>query len=549
MKSNQLVTQREVDYDESDVFVTRIDLKGILTTVNESFCKVSGFSEAELVGKNHNIIRHPDMPEWAFDDLWKTVTAGYPWRGIIKNRCKNGDYYWVRATVSPILRNGQVVGYLSLRKKPTKREISDAEALYRANPGKSAPKSGFSIGKWFGNVKLQYKIMMLIQPLLLVLLSSGTYAIYQQIKIDLSENFHRLHTMISEIIIGQIALQVALFFIIGRTVRRYVVRPVNDVTMQLHEITDGDFTREVDIDGRDEIGSLLCATQSNKVLMGAVIDQIASTAKVINGHAEHLAQAVEEAGTASYTQSEASHAMASGIEEISVSIDHVADHASAVRSVSTESSKSAIAGGNTVREVIAEMTSISSEVLAASAVIKLLGERSSEINGIVKIIKEIADQTNLLALNAAIEAARAGEQGRGFAVVADEVRKLAEKTSQSTATIGEVVEGIGTGTQDAIRMIEAAVNKVRRSEKLAESAGGTIADIAAGAGKVLDGVSDITSSIHEQSIASREITAQVEKIAQMAEKNSMSIMRVNDSTKTLESLSDSLKKLTDSFRV
>nr|WP_305775492.1 PAS domain-containing methyl-accepting chemotaxis protein [Ferrovum sp.] len=544
-----MVTQREVDYDESDVFVTRIDLKGILTTVNESFCKVSGFSEAELVGKNHNIIRHPDMPEWAFDDLWKTVTAGYPWRGIIKNRCKNGDYYWVRATVSPILRNGQVVGYLSLRKKPTKREISDAEALYRANPGKSAPKSGFSIGKWFGNVKLQYKIMMLIQPLLLVLLSSGTYAIYQQIKIDLSENFHRLHTMISEIIIGQIALQVALFFIIGRTVRRYVVRPVNDVTMQLHEITDGDFTREVDIDGRDEIGSLLCATQSNKVLMGAVIDQIASTAKVINGHAEHLAQAVEEAGTASYTQSEASHAMASGIEEISVSIDHVADHASAVRSVSTESSKSAIAGGNTVREVIAEMTSISSEVLAASAVIKLLGERSSEINGIVKIIKEIADQTNLLALNAAIEAARAGEQGRGFAVVADEVRKLAEKTSQSTATIGEVVEGIGTGTQDAIRMIEAAVNKVRRSEKLAESAGGTIADIAAGAGKVLDGVSDITSSIHEQSIASREITAQVEKIAQMAEKNSMSIMRVNDSTKTLESLSDSLKKLTDSFRV
>ena len=135
MKNNQPVTQREADYPESDVLVSRTDLKGIITDANAAFIKISGFALHELVGKNHNIVRHPDMPEWAFGDLWATVKSGRPWCGIVKNRCKNGDYYWVRATVSPIVNQGQATGYLSLRKKPSRQQIMDAEALYRAHPG------------------------------------------------------------------------------------------------------------------------------------------------------------------------------------------------------------------------------------------------------------------------------------------------------------------------------------------------------------------------------------------------------------------------------
>lgn len=690
MKNNQPVTQREVDYDESDVFVTRTDLKGIITTVNETFCRIAGFSEEELVGTNHNIVRHPDMPEWAFEDLWKTIKAGYPWRGIVKNRCKNGDHYWVRATVSPILRHGQVVGYLSLRKKPSRQEVAAAEALYRTNP-KSAPASLFSLRKWFGNLRLQYKVQLLIQPLILVLLLFSTYPIYRQISasivneaksqgdaiamqvidnanklmvtgafsntgarqamikeiiqeqklsslrlvrteqvvkqfgpglpeehlddplvkstietsvkaqksipytelqtvngkpmlriitpyieshdfhgtdcltchqvkvgssngasdmtIDLSAGFRKLHDLVGAFIVSQIALQIALYFVVGAVLKRYVVKPVSDVSKHLHEIVDGDFTRQVDIDGRDAIGDLLCAAQSNKVLMGAVIDQIKGTANEVDKHAGYLAQAAEKARASSYGQSEASHAMASNIEEISVSIDHVADNADEVHRTSEISAESAEKGGATVRDVIGDMASINIEVLAAANAVKLLGDRSAEIQGIVKAIRAIADQTNLLALNAAIEAARAGEQGRGFAVVADEVRKLAEQTSKFTTTISQVVDGIGIDTKDAIRMIEAVVEKVHHGEHLAETAGAAIAEIAQGTGKVLSGVSDITSTIHEQSAASREITVQVDKIALMAEENSASIMRIDDSAKTLEALSGNLKNLTDSFKV
>lgn len=690
LKNKQHVSQQEIDYDESDVFVTRTDLKGFITSANEAFCRVSGFSEDELVGRNHNIVRHPDMPQWPFKSLWDTVMSGHPWRGIVKNRCKNGDYYWVRATVSPIMSHGQITGYLSLRKKPSRQEIAQAEALYRAHPD-SAPIAAFSLGKWFGKLSLQLKLSLLIQSLLFILLSFATYAIYQQIRIsivndaidkgdavamqvidganmlmvtggisdkdnrqllikkiiegqslsslrllrteqvvrqygpglpeehlndalvestiaasvkagksipytrlqnvdgkpmlriitpyisshnfhgtdcmschqtevgnsngasdmtiDLSANFKRLNAMIVQIVVGQIALQIVLFFIIGWALRRYVIKPVTDVCGHLNEISDGNFSRMVDIDGRDEIGDLLCSTQTNKVLMGAVVEQIGAAVKDIDKSTGDLSQAVGETCASSRAQSDASHSMAAGIEKISTSIEHVAENAGVVCQTSDASALAAKKGGETVREVIVDMSSIGREVSAASDAVRLLGERSTEINGIVKTIKEIADQTNLLALNAAIEAARAGEQGRGFAVVADEVRKLAEKTTSSTASIAIVVNGIDKGTQDTIGMIEAVVEKVHRGERMAGAAGDAINEITQGAGKVMSGVSDITSSLQEQSLANRDIAMQVEKVAQMAEQNNASIMRVDDSVKTLEALSGELKKLTDTFRI
>jgi len=185
MKTNLPVTQRNIDYLESDVFVTKTDPKGVITYANDAFVQISGFSRAELIGKSHNVVRHPDMPEWAFADLWKTVKSGFAWRGLVKNRAKNGDHYWVRATISPIMQNEVVVGYLSLRKKPSPAEISYTEVLYK---GGVPLASKFSISRWFYNLSLQKKLQLLIQSILFVLLSLATVTLFSTFKNEMVDS-------------------------------------------------------------------------------------------------------------------------------------------------------------------------------------------------------------------------------------------------------------------------------------------------------------------------------------------------------------------------
>lgn len=132
MRINEPITNLEVTYDEDDLLISKTNAKGIITYCNEVFMRISGFEEYELLGKNHNIVRHPDMPPEAFQDLWDTVRAGNEWHGIVKNRCKNGDFYWVDATVTPDFdpKTGKIVGFMSARRQPAQKQVDDAEQLY-----------------------------------------------------------------------------------------------------------------------------------------------------------------------------------------------------------------------------------------------------------------------------------------------------------------------------------------------------------------------------------------------------------------------------------
>lgn len=131
MKLNQPVGYVERILDPGRPIVTKTDLKGRITYTNDAFVNLSGFSRSELLGASHNIVRHPDMPREAFADLWRTIQAGYAWRGVVKNWAKGGDFYWVNAFVTPILRDGNVIGYMSVRHAPTRAQIASAESLYR----------------------------------------------------------------------------------------------------------------------------------------------------------------------------------------------------------------------------------------------------------------------------------------------------------------------------------------------------------------------------------------------------------------------------------
>lgn len=682
MKINEPVTQQEIDYPESYVFVTKTDTKGIITYANDSFVEISGFSRNELLGVNHNVVRHPDMPEWAFADLWKTIKNGYPWSGIVKNRAKSGDHYWVKASVSPIKENGNIIGHISLRKKPTRQEISAAEKLYRTK--NVSLKRG---GVWFKNLSLQSKLQILTQPMLFILLVTANIGISDHLKtkmvdsvqqvaknvgneiidganmlmvtgqigstdnrtlllkkissssnivgirlvraeqvvkqfgeglpeervntdlqrtaiankqpyygveeingkpvfravtpyivshnyhgtdcmnchqvedgsvngasdvlIDMSDDFQDYRSIMVKLIAGQVILQLLLFFFMGWTIRRFISNPVHQVTRHLENLVNGNsnMSNHADISGRDEMGEILCSVQSTKVMMGSIIDHITAAAKHIDGRARHLSTAVAKVLEGSTAQSDAASSMAAAIQEMSVTIDQITDNTEEVKKVSEASKDLADKGNQAVAQIINGMAEINHSVQNVSNTIQELGNRSAQIQAIVNMINEIAAQTNLLALNAAIEAARAGEHGRGFAVVADEVRNLAEKTNLATKDIQEMVSGIHNTTSDAVAEMQSTISKMESGVEFTGKAGDAIAEINAGVLKVLNGVEGILSSLKEQTVASHEIAGNVERIAQMAERNSVAVDDVDSTAKNLEAYSEELHDSVKHFKI
>jgi methyl-accepting chemotaxis protein len=237
------------------------------------------------------------------------------------------------------------------------------------------------------------------------------------------------------------------------------------------------------------------------------------------------------------------------MEQLSVSIDQVKEHASESRALAEQSGQASETGRRIAQEAAQEMAAIAEGARQSSQSIAHLGTVSAEITGIVSVISEIAEQTNLLALNAAIEAARAGEQGRGFAVVADEVRKLAERTTSSTRQIGDMVQRIQNGTQRAVADMESGVNRATAGEELARKAGDAIAEIEHRARDVVRSVNGILAALTEQSTAAREVAAQVEKIAQMTETNSHASGQTNVGAQEVARLSNRLNGLVSGFRV
>jgi len=312
-------------------------------------------------------------------------------------------------------------------------------------------------------------------------------------------------------------------------------------------IASGDLATPVDCSPGDN-DSLLANIRTMQETLRTMIASIVANAEQVSSAADQLLGASEQVAERASQQSDAASSMAASVEEMAVSIDQVKENATEAHNISQTAGELSVDGAAVIHNAASEMRKISDAVQASSQIVEDLGHQSDQITSIVNTIKEIADQTNLLALNAAIEAARAGEQGRGFAVVADEVRKLAERTGNSTKEIGEMVAKIQNGTRSAVSSMQDGVRQVGNGVELANQAGESINRIRDGSMRVTVVVNGISDSISEQSMASNEIAQKLETIAQMSEESAVAVRQTADAARQLQALSTSLHQTVAQFR-
>ena len=350
--------------------------------------------------------------------------------------------------------------------------------------------------------------------------------------------------------IGFALVMIILVAVAGFMIGRSITTPITTMRDSLVATTrDLDFTHRVNYAAQDEIGDTIKAYEG---LLGKLQHSFRDIQSGIDGiytAAAGMSRSAGEISTSSMTQSDSAAGMAASIEEMTVSVNHIATRATEVGNHASGSGKEAEKGAEVILATVERMNHIADTVRTSADAITNLKTLSETISSTVTVIKEVADQTNLLALNAAIEAARAGEQGRGFAVVADEVRKLAERTAKSTEEIASLLGRVQDGAVNASRSMDDAVEAVTAGVESARSAGDAIERIQNGANDMVGMVAEITDAVKEQSVASTHIAQEVERIAQMAEENSAESANTADGARQLDEMALSIKSAVSVYRV
>jgi aerotaxis receptor len=537
MKKNLPVTQVEVPFIKGKYIVSKTDLKGCITYANDTFVELSGFTREELIGVSHNLVRHPDMPPAAFADLWAAMKEGRPWRGIVKNRCKNGDFYWVDALVVPVRKSGQTIGYMSVRTEPSRAQIQAAEALYaKLNAGGgSIPRPG-----GWRKVSLRKKMAGLTLFVMLAQLLTSIGVWFGQGMGFSAENIVALVQLLSitGLLAGgaQIALQGGIF------------RAIDDIDRSLDKVAQGDLSENLWHERLDEVGRLQDSLLTTQAHLKVMLAEIAEAAARVNDNTTQLNAEMSSVSAQSESQSESVGRIAASMEEMSAAVEQVSDDArQAATAVGDTRERIAVVG-----QRMAQSREASREVVqaveAASATMATLFQSLNRIGVVTQGIQEIADQTNLIALNAAIEAARAGEAGRGFAVVADEVRKLADRTRQQTGEIAGMVQEIHQVTRSAVGSIEAAGSQVGRNDAIMDETGASLEEVVRDGEQIDEMAGHIAQATVQQSQASQDVAISVSDIAALIEENAGAIAEAERNVAQLLDTAQELRGLIGYFR-
>ncbi len=345
-------------------------------------------------------------------------------------------------------------------------------------------------------------------------------------------------------LLGLVGAATISFILAGK-----IVRPLLDAIRTAKSVAGGNLSDMIDTRGQDETGDLLRALADMQKELRDLIGQIGTNARMTAASCGSMSAALQNINHSVQGQNDATSAVAAAVEEMSVSISNIHENASQALDANRESAGLASQGVNVIQSASSEMLKISATVKDAADVIEQVGQQTNEISSIVSTIREVADQTNLLALNAAIEAARAGEQGRGFAVVADEVRKLAEKTTSSAEEIRRMIEAVQQSSGHAVSNIRQVVNQMEITVSYATDAREAIESIQRSSKRSEGYAQDISAALGEQSSASHLIAQQVEGITRMSDANAHSVTSAGQSMRELEHQSHTLDAAVAHFKL
>ncbi|CAK0781193.1 methyl-accepting chemotaxis protein [Gammaproteobacteria bacterium] len=537
MKKNLPITHQQLPYPKGKYIVSRTNLKGIITYANDTFVEISGFTREELIGKNHNIVRHPEMPSAAFEDLWNTVKASRPWRGLVKNRCKNGDHYWVEALVVPIRQNEQTIGYMSVRTEPSQSQINDAEALYRRiNEGQAALPSP----PWWRKISISTQLSMLVVFLILAQFAGDMVHEFGAL-IDLSDaSIDRIHFTLDILVVFS---GIWLWWIN----RQYFIA-TRQIIGRLDHIAQGDLSETIPLQRMDELGQLNDAVVTMQTHVKSMMSEIAEAANFTSRRIDELTHQMEETQEVVSHQLDATGRIASAVEQLVVSVDEMAQSAGESADAIQESRGLISHASGRMNDSRNASKLVVSTVNLASQTMADLFKSITAISQITRVINEISDQTNLLALNAAIEAARAGESGRGFAVVADEVRKLAGKASKQTAEISASIQEIQRITQQAVSSMETTGSHVTATETAMDQVQSSLDQVTLQGNRVASMSQAIASGTREQSQSGTEIACQVQDIVSGIDITTAAIAEVTEKAAKIKAAAVSLQHLIGYFR-
>ncbi|MHB8825603.1 MAG: methyl-accepting chemotaxis protein, partial [Thiobacillus sp.] len=526
MRSNFPITNVEYELPEGVSLVSRTDQKGRIIYVNAAFVEASNYSEAELLGKAHNIVRHPDMPTEAFADLWSTLNEGLPWAGIVKNRRKNGDHYWVNANVTPVRRNGVTTGYMSVRSKPSREQIVAAEAIYRlfkeGRAGDLVIRHGvatrcdlFSKLISVRSVPVNLRILLTTSLGALLMLGLGAYGWWEtSALVKASGNQSWMPTLIAAAAGGGALLSILFGYFISRT----ILKPLDKALEVAHAIAGGDLSVRFEMAAWDETGQLMRALNQMNANMLAVVSDIGSNVDSIGAAAGEIASGNANLSARTESQASSLEETASTMEELTSTVKQNAEGARHASQLVTSTAEIASQGGEVMGKVVDTMASIK--------------DSSRKIADIIGVIDGIAFQTNILALNAAVEAARAGEQGRGFAVVATEVRSLAQRSASAAKEIKTLISN--------------SVEQVETGRKLVDEAGEAMDDIVTSVQLVADIMSGTAAASQQQSIGIEQVN---QAIGQMDDVTQQNAALVEEAAAAAESLQNQAARLAEAVSV